>query len=81
MRWLAVNRVSTDCRLFCVTSRKNPMSHAVKRYSSYGPYGEGSGRNDDDDDEDVEGDDGAGNGGCEEDRLGPKLKYTPAPGK
>lgn len=56
------------------------MSHAVKRYSSYGPYGDGSGRNDDDDDEDVEGDDGAG-GGSEEDRLGPKLKYTPAPGK
>lgn len=56
------------------------MSHAVKRYSSYGPYGDGPGRNDDDDDEDVEGDDG-GNGGGEEDRLGPKLKYTPAPGK
>ncbi|KAG0636203.1 P-loop containing nucleoside triphosphate hydrolase protein, partial [Tuber brumale] len=78
MRWLAANRISTDCRLFCVTSRKNPMSHAVRRYSSYGPFGDGAGRNEDDDDEEVDGDEG---GGCaEEDRLGPKLKYTPAPG-
>ncbi|RPB01884.1 P-loop containing nucleoside triphosphate hydrolase protein [Choiromyces venosus 120613-1] len=78
MRWLAVNRISTDCRLFCVTSKKNPMSHAVRRYSSYGPFGDGAGRNEDDDDEEVDGDEG---GGCaEEDRLGPKLKYTPAPG-
>jgi chaperone BCS1 len=53
------------------------MSHAVRRFSSFGPFGEG-GRNDDDDEE-VEGDEG---GGCaEEDRLGPKLKYTPAPGR
>jgi len=54
------------------------MSHAVRRYSSYGPFGDGAGRNEDDDDEEVDGDEG---GGCaEEDRLGPKLKYTPAPG-
>ncbi|KAL7272336.1 hypothetical protein RUND412_004863 [Rhizina undulata] len=74
MRWLAANRVSTDCRLFCVTSRKNPLSHAVRRYSSYGPYGDGSSRNEEEDDDDDE------DGGGEEDRLGPKLKYTPAPG-
>ncbi|RPB16653.1 P-loop containing nucleoside triphosphate hydrolase protein [Morchella conica CCBAS932] len=76
MRWLAANHVSTDCRLFCVTSRKNPMSHAVKRFSSYGPYGDASARNEEDDDDDLDGLDGS----CEEDRLGPKLKYTPAPG-
>lgn len=75
MRWLAAKRISTDCRLFCVTSRKNPQSYAVRRYSSYGPYGDSSSRPDDDEDED--GDDDAGN---EEDRLGPRLKYTPAPG-
>jgi hypothetical protein len=49
----------------------------VKRFSSYGPYGDASARNEEDDDDDLDGLDGS----CEEDRLGPKLKYTPAPGK
>ena len=73
MKWLADHKISTDCRLFCVTSRKNPQSYAVRRYSSYTPYGDGSRNQQDDEDEDGE--------GCEDDRLGPKLKYTPAPGK
>lgn len=49
----------------------------MKRFSSYGPYGDASARNEEDDDDDLDGLDGS----CEEDRLGPKLKYTPAPGK
>ena len=74
MRWLAVNHISTDCRLFCVTSRKNPQSYAVRRYSSYAPYGDGNRNNQEDDDEDED------EGCCEDDHLGPKLKFTPAPG-
>lgn len=75
MRWLAVHHISTDCRLFCVTSRKNPQSYAVRRYSSYAPYGDGNRNNQEDDDED-----GEDEGCCEDDHLGPKLKFTPAPG-
>ena len=74
MRWLAVHKISTDCRLFCVTSRKNPQSYAVRRYSSYAPYGDGNRACQEDDE------DGDDDGGCE-DSLGPRLKYTPAPGK
>lgn len=75
MRFLAANKISTDCRLFCVTSRKNPQSHAVRRYSSYPPYGDGGRAHDEEDDDDV--DPGYGS---EHDDLGPKLKYGPAPG-
>lgn len=75
MRFLAANKVSTDCRLFCVTSRKNPQSYAVRRYSSYSPYGDGGRTHDEEDDDDVDADYGA-----EHDDLGPKLKYGPAPG-
>jgi chaperone BCS1 len=74
MRWLAVHRISTDCRLFCVTSRKNPQSYAVRRFSSYAPYGDGNRACQDDEEDDED-------GGSEDDSLGPKLKYTPAPGK
>lgn len=76
MRFLAANKVSTDCRLFCVTSRKNPQSYAVRRYSSYSPYGDvGRTHDEEEDDDDVDPDYGA-----EHDDLGPKLKYGPAPG-
>ncbi|KAI5777264.1 hypothetical protein EDC01DRAFT_624248 [Geopyxis carbonaria] len=78
MRWLATHRISTDCRLFCVTSRKNPQSYAVRRYSSYAPYGDGNRScQEDDEDGDAEGEDDVAS---EDDSLGPKLKYTPAPG-
>jgi chaperone BCS1 len=75
MRWLAAHKISTDCRLFCVTSRKNPQSYAVRRYSSYAPYGDGNRACQEDDD------DGEDEGNGEDDSLGPKLKYMPAPGK
>ena len=68
MKWLATNRISTDCRKFCVTSRKNPNSARVKRFSMYN-FHNGRGGQDEEDDDD------------EEDDLGPKLKYNPAPGK
>jgi chaperone BCS1 len=74
MRWLAVNRISTDCRIFCVTSRKNPQSYAVRRYSSYSPFGGGDRGDQEDDDDDFD-------PSLEDDSLGPKLKYTSAPGK
>ncbi|KAF8473603.1 hypothetical protein BDZ91DRAFT_715044 [Kalaharituber pfeilii] len=67
MKWLATNKVSTDCRKFCVTSKKNPNSARVKRYSMYNYHHGRAGQEDEDDDE-------------EEDDLGPKLKYNPAPG-
>lgn len=67
MKWLASNRVSTDCRKFCVTSRKNPNSARVKRYSMYNNYHGRTGQDEDEEDE-------------EEDDLGPMLKYNPAPG-
>lgn len=67
MKWLATHRVSTDCRKFCVTSRKNPNSARVKRFSMYSNHYGRTGQDEDDDDE-------------EEDDLGPMLKYNPAPG-
>lgn len=67
MKWLASNRISTDCRKFCVTSRKNPNSARVKRFSMYNYHHGRNGQSDEEDDE-------------EEDDLGPKLKYNPAPG-
>lgn len=68
MKWLATHRVSTDCRKFCVTSRKNPNSARVKRYSMYNYHHGRTGQDEEEDDE-------------EEDDLGPKLKYNPAPGQ
>ena len=74
MRWLAAHKISTDCRLFCVTSRKNPQSYAVRRFSSYAPFADGSRSCQEDEDEEDE--------ACgEDDSLGPKLKFLPAPGK
>ena len=74
MRWLAAHKISTDCRLFCVTSRKNPQSYAVRRFSSYAPFGDGNRSCQEDEDEEDE--------ACGEDgSLGPKLKFLPAPGK
>ncbi|KAF8431981.1 P-loop containing nucleoside triphosphate hydrolase protein [Terfezia claveryi] len=67
MKWLATHRVSTDCRKFCVTSRKNPNSARVKRFSMYSNYHGRAGQDDDEEDD-------------EEDDLGPMLKYNPAPG-
>ncbi|KAF8417146.1 BCS1 N terminal-domain-containing protein [Tirmania nivea] len=67
MKWLATHRVSTDCRKFCVTSRKNPNSARVKRFSMYSNYHGRAGQDDEEDDD-------------EEDDLGPMLKYNPAPG-
>lgn len=74
MRWLAVNKISTDSRLFCVTSRKNPQSAIVRRYSNFPGFGEGNRRHDDEDEDDDVGD-------AEDDSLGPKMKFSPAPGK
>jgi len=67
MKWLATHRVSTDCRKFCVTSRKNPNSARVKRFSMYSNYHGRAGQDDEEEDD-------------EEDDLGPMLKYNPAPG-
>jgi chaperone BCS1 len=73
MRWLAEHKHSTDCRLFCVTSRKNMQSLTVRRYHYH--YGERTASSDDEDD-----DMGLDDDPSDEDKLGPKLKYTPAPG-
>ncbi|TGZ83688.1 P-loop containing nucleoside triphosphate hydrolase protein [Ascodesmis nigricans] len=69
VRWLAANKVSTDCRLFWVTSRRNLQSSTARRLSVFGDQG-----NQHNDESDVDGAEG------EDDSLGPKLKFSPAPG-
>lgn len=67
MNWLTTNKISTDCRKFSVTCKKNPGSARVKRFSMYNIHNGRGGQDEDDDDN-------------EEDDLGPTLKYSPAPG-
>ncbi|KAI5788971.1 hypothetical protein DFH27DRAFT_216771 [Peziza echinospora] len=65
MRWLAVHRISTDCREFRVSSAKNLQSTRFKRFSMY----ENANKTQEPDDDEEE-----------EDDLGPKLKYNPSAG-
>ncbi|KAK6336811.1 hypothetical protein TWF718_009599 [Orbilia javanica] len=67
MKWLYNHKISTDSRLFGVTSRKNQMNPNYRQHARW--YGQ-----DPVDDTETDGIN------VMEDDLGPKLKYTAAPG-
>ncbi|EPS36571.1 hypothetical protein H072_9866 [Dactylellina haptotyla CBS 200.50] len=67
MRWLYNHHISTDSRLFGVTCRKNQMNPNYRQHTRW--YGQ--------EPSDEPETDGIG---IMEDDLGPKLKYTAAPG-
>ncbi|KAK6507593.1 hypothetical protein TWF481_006020 [Arthrobotrys musiformis] len=67
MRWLYNHNISTDSRLFGVTCRKNQMNPNYRQHARW--YGQ-------DTPDDTESD----GIGILDDALGPKLKYTAAPG-